>query len=474
MATTTTMLKLLLLGLLTSSSMAETNWPQFRGPRFDNNFPGEHPPAEFGPEKNLKWKVTMSIGHSSPIVLGERLIIAGFDGEVGLETIAIDRNTGALLWRQAVRPEKLESYFPKFNNPAASTPASDGERIVSYFGSFGFVCYDLDGKELWRRPMPIPDAKDGFGTGSSPIIHDGKIFLIRDEQGPGQGMYAIDVRNGKDVWHRKRDGFRISFGSPVIWDGCVVAAGDLRLKAYDLNTGADRWVITGLSAAPCTTPAPGADGNLYVAVWNNGSANEPNIPPWEKMKELMDKDGDGKLSPQDCEGTIFGDLFTTIDHNRDGFIEGSEWNANLARMFEGKNSVMSIRPGGRGDVTKTHVRWQSEKGAPGVASPLVYDGLLYLVKDGGMLTVYEADSGKLLVDRERLGAEGDYYASPIAVDGKIYAVSQRGVFICIEAGVTPSVLWTADFGEPIAATPVVAANTVYVRSQDHVWAFGEK
>jgi outer membrane protein assembly factor BamB len=105
---------------------------------------------------------------------------------------------------------------------------------------------------------------------------------------------------------------------------------------------------------------------------------------------------------------------------------------------------------------------------------LLHNGLLYLVKDGGMLTVYEADSGKLLVDRERLGPEGDFYASPIAVDGKIYAISQRGVFICINAGRTPSVIWKADFGESIVTTPVVAGNTVFMRSRDHVWAFAQK
>jgi outer membrane protein assembly factor BamB len=463
----------LLLGLLSASCLAETNWPQFRGPRFDNNFPNERPPAEFGPDKNVKWKVKISVGHSSPIVVGDQLILTGFDGKSALETFALDRHTGAVRWRRSVTPEKLESYFPKFNNPAASTPASDGEWIVSYFGSFGLVCHDLKGRELWRRPMPLPVARDGFGTGTSPIVHDGKIFLVRDEEGPGQGMYAIDIRTGKDVWHRKRDGFRISFGTPVIWDGCVVTAGDLRLKAYDLNTGADRWVVTGLSAAPCTTPAPGPDDNLYVAVWNNGSANEPNIPPWEQFLELMDKDKDGKLSPQDCEGTIFGDLFATLDPDRNGIIEKAEWNANLSRMFQGKNTVMSIKPGGRGDITQTHVRWQNDKGAPGVASPLLHDGLLYLVKDGGMLTVYEASSGELLVDRERLGADGDYYSSPIAAGGNIYAISQRGVFFCIKAGKTPSILWKTNFGESIAATPVVVGNTVYVRTQHHIWSFAE-
>jgi outer membrane protein assembly factor BamB len=454
--------------------MAQSGWPHFRGPQFDNNFPGEHPPEAFGPDLNLKWKIRIPAGHSCPIAIDGRIYLTCFAGGASLQTMAVSSADGAILWTTSVQAERLEDYYPKFNNPAASTPASDGERIVSYFGSFGFVCHDLDGKELWRRPMPIPEQSDGFGTGTSPIVHDGKVYLVRDEEGPGQGMYAIDIRTGKDVWRRKRDGFRISFGSPVIWDGCVVAAGDQRLKAYDLQTGADRWVVTGLSAAPCTTPAPGPDGNLYVAVWNNGSANEPNIPPWDKMTEMMDKDKDGRLSPKDCEGTMFGDLFNTLDADRNGFIEIAEWKANLARMFQGRNTVMSIRPGGSGDVTTTHLRWQNDKGAPGVSSPLVHEGLLYLIKDGGLLTVYDVATGDVLVDRSRIGAAGEFYASPIAVGGRVFASSLEGMVVCIKAGRSPAVLWRSDLGEPIAATPIVYDNTVFVRSRDHLWSFGQK
>jgi outer membrane protein assembly factor BamB len=468
-----TVLRVALLAAICNVCLAQSDWPRFRGPRFDNTFPGERPPAEFGPDKNLKWKVSVPSGHSSPILVGDRIVVTSFDGDATLETIALSKATGAVLWRQPVRPAQLETYIAQYNNPAASTCASDGERIVTYFGSYGLICYSVAGEELWRRPMPLPESRDGFGTGTSPIVHDGKVILVRDEDGPGQGIYALDIRTGKDLWFRKRDGFRISFGSPVVWDSCVVAAGDLRLKAYDLESGADRWVVNGLAACPCTTPTPGADGNLYVAVWSNGSGNEPNMPPWEKLLEAMDQDRDGKLSPSDCKGSIFGDLFSVNDQNHDGFIDADEWNRNIARMLEGKNAVLSIRPGGQGDITDTHVVWRNDKGAPYVASPLVDDGLLYLIKDGGMLTVYEAASGEVLVDRQRLGVQGDFYASPISVDERVFVISRNGVFVCLAAGKAPSVLWEFDLGESTVATPIVSDNTVFVRSQDHLWAFGE-
>ena len=194
---------------------ASPGWSQFRGPRFDNNFPGQQLPAEFGPDKNLAWKVEIPSGHGSLCVVGDRIFLTAFDGKDTLETLAVSRRDGAILWRQAVKPAKLEPYFAKLGSPATSTCASDGRRVVSYFGSFGLICHDLDGKELWRVPQPLPETKDGFGSGTSPIIHNGLVYLLRDEDGPGQGLYAFDLKDGRQVWKRKRDGFRVSFGSPV-------------------------------------------------------------------------------------------------------------------------------------------------------------------------------------------------------------------------------------------------------------------
>jgi hypothetical protein len=201
--------------------------------------------------------------------------------------------------------------------------------------------------------LPLPQTKDGFGSGTSPIIYDGLVYLLRDEDGPGQGLYAFDVKSGKEVWKRKRDGFRVSFGSPVIWDGGVVVIGDLRVKSYDPKTGADRWVARGLAAYPCTTPAPGSDGNLYIATWSNGSSNERNMPEWKDFLAAMDKDKDGKITKSDSEGTFLADFFAIFDKNKNGLIDAEEWQSSLDFMSRGKNVVLAIKPGGAGDITDT-------------------------------------------------------------------------------------------------------------------------
>lgn len=450
---------------------ASPAWPQFRGPRFDNDIPGQQLPAEFGPDQHLAWKQSIPSGHGSLCIVGDRVFLTAFDGKDTLETLALSRRNGAILWRQGIKPEKLEAYFAKLGSPATSTCASDGQRVVSYFGSVGLICHDLEGKELWRVAMPLPQTKDGFGSGTSPIIHNGLVYLLRDEDGPGQGLYAFDIKNGKQIWKRTRDGFRVSFGSPVVWDGSIAVIGDLRVKGYDPVTGADRWVVRGLSAYPCTTPAPGSDGNLYVATWSNGSSNERNLPEWKDFVGMMDKDKDGKVSSTDADSTWLADFFQTFDKNKNRFIDPEEWQASIDFMGRGKNVVLAVRPGGRGDITETHVLWSNEKGAPYVASPLFHDGRLYLVKTGGLLTIYEGASGKLLLDKERLGVEGDYYASPIAAGGRIFIASLSGVLLSLKPGEKLEVLHKLDLGETIAATPVVVDNTLYVRTGSHLWAF---
>jgi outer membrane protein assembly factor BamB len=448
--------------------------PQFRGSHFDNIFRDQRPPAEFGPEKNVAWKAPLPRGQGSLCIFNDKIFLTAFDDHDTLETIALSRRDGTLLWKREVKTGQLEPYFEKLGTPATSTPATDGQHVVSYFGSFGLLCYDLDGRELWRVKMPLPQTKDGFGSGTSPIIHNGLVYLLRDEDGPGQGLYALDVKTGKEIWKRKRDGFRVSFGSPVVWDGGIVVIGDLRVKSYDPQTGADRWVVRGLAAYPCTTPAPGPDGNLYVATWSNGSSNERNMPDWKDFLAAMDKDKDGKLSIADSGGTFLADFFNIFDKNKNGFVEADEWQSNVDFMGRGKNVVLAIKPGGQGDITETHVLWSNEKGAPYVASPLAYEGRLYLIKDGGLLTVYDTSIGKLLLDKERLAAAGDYFASPIAAGGRIYLASQKGEVLSFQPGDKPELLFRTDLAEPISATPAVLDHTLYIRTAKHLWAFRER
>src|SRR5438552_10662405 len=142
-------------------------WPQFRGPGGSGVADGQKPPVEFGPGKNVKWKVPAPGGPSSPVVAGDKLVLTAFDGGK-LYTVAYHRADGKEAWRVEAKALQLEKYHKTEGSPAASTPATDGERVVSYFGSCGLFCYDLSGKELWKFEMPPAVMGGGFGSGTSP------------------------------------------------------------------------------------------------------------------------------------------------------------------------------------------------------------------------------------------------------------------------------------------------------------------
>src|SRR5262245_15304958 len=154
-------------------------WPQFRGPAGSGVADNQHPPVQVGPEKNVKWKIEVPSGLSSPIVVGDKLVITAFD-DGKLYTIAYLRASGKEAWRAEAPARQIEAYY-KEGSPAASTPLTDGQRIISYFGSCGLVCYDLSGKELWKYQMPLAAMPGDFGTGTSPILADGVVVVVRDE-----------------------------------------------------------------------------------------------------------------------------------------------------------------------------------------------------------------------------------------------------------------------------------------------------
>ncbi len=169
-------------------------WPQFRGPGGSAVADNQKPPVEFGPTKNVKWKVPVPPGISSPIVAGDLLVLTAFDGGK-LYTIAYRRADGKEAWRALAPATKIEPFHKTESSPAASTCATDGKRIVSYFGSCGLVCYDLAGKELWKFALPVATIYGRFGSGVSPIIADGLVVLLRDE-GKDSQILAVDMMDG--------------------------------------------------------------------------------------------------------------------------------------------------------------------------------------------------------------------------------------------------------------------------------------
>lgn len=468
----------LLLSFPASARSAETQlaWPRFRGPNGAGIALNEKPPVELGPDKNVKWKIAVPSGLSSPIVVGDKLVITALDGGA-LYTIAYNRADGKELWRTKAPAAKLESIHETEGSPAASTAATDGSRIVSYFGSCGLFCCDLHGKELWKMEMPPALTLGGYGSGVSPIIVDGLVILLHDEAADPR-IIAVDIATGKTKWERKRIS-RGGFSTPVVWNTPagkqVAAAGHYKLIGYDLKDGAEKWFIKGMPTASCASPIVAGD-DLYFAAWSPGSADEmPFQPPPFKMLLLGDSNGDGAISKDELAAEVLKGFFNSIDLNKDGKITEDEWDEARSLVATAKNSAFALKPGGNGDVTETHVLWRKSDGLPYVPTGIVYEGQFVTVKDGGIVTAYDVATGDKLYSKRV--APGKYYASLVAADGKIYLTSLgEGEITVLKAGAkTPEVVaQNQPLGERVGATPAIADNMLYVRTAEHLYAFGKK
>jgi outer membrane protein assembly factor BamB len=466
-------------------------WPQFRGPGGSGVAPDGVPfPAKFGPEQNVLWKTALPVGHSSPCVWGDRIFLTCFDPKLkSLETIALDRRTGAIVWRRPANAPAIETVH-QISNPATATPATDGERVYVYFASRGLICYDFAGTEKWDLPLPMP--KTMFGSGTSPVVA-GDLVLLNAEYAPTATLFALDRRTGKVVWKKEHRGMREGYSTPVVWatDGGteVVCLAPGRMTAYSLADGADRWYMT-VNSTACTSPVVGG-GRLFAATWMVGGepADRVKLPTFDEMLKQYDKDGDGLISKAEFPADLSllkrvdaGDIpgadvkvklfFDMIDLNKDGKISRAEW--ALAEGFANRpveHGLFAIKPGGRGDVSESHVTWREAKATPEVPSPLYYYGRVYQVRDGGIVSCLDAETGKMFY-RERVGPGGAYFSSPVAGDGKVYAASHQGVVAVLEAGDTFKVLARNNLEEEIAATPALVEGVVYVRTEKHLYAFG--
>jgi outer membrane protein assembly factor BamB len=470
-------MKLILATVLLASTVtlfaAEAQWPQFRGPNGAGLAEGQKPVVEFGPEKNLLWKATVPPGASSPVIAGDRIFLTGFENKK-LFTFCVSRKDGKELWRAEAPAKAIEKFHELEGSPAASSAATDGERVVVYFGSYGLLCYDLDGKELWHAEMPVAETNNDFGTGTSPILENGRVFLARD-LAKDSALFCFDVKTGRQLWKTVRDGFFTSYSTPLLWrhDGKeeLVVGGALRLKAYDPATGAERWVVRDLPSVDCTTPVA-ADGMVYFGGWTPGGVDAP-MPEFSELLK-NDDDKDGHLSKAEAAKTFLKDFFDSNDTNKDGFIKQNEWDAMIGYLRSGKIGVAAVKAGASGDATESHVAWRTDRGVPYVPTPIFYKGRLYMLKDGGMATCVDAKTGKAIYTQTRLGLDGGIYASPVAADGRIYGINLRGVAFVYSAGDKPELLNKADLGERSCATPAIVDNVLYYRTATKLWAFGMK
>jgi outer membrane protein assembly factor BamB len=419
----------------TRPAIVDVNWPQFRGPRGDGVAYGSNLPVTWSAASNVVWSCSIpGKGWSSPVVWDDRVFVTSAVGPGSVEappeklaSVAdhvrgvtttdehqymlhcVDWQAGNLLWaRCAYKGVPPGPIHPK-NTYASETPVTDGERVYAYFGNVGLFCYDMDGRELWSRKWGSFKMGWNWGTSSSPVLHGDLLFVLNDNQ-ERSFLVALDKRTGKDVWRVDRDE-KSNWTNPFVWQNElrteIVTSGSGKVRSYDLN-GKLLWELRGMSGVTVPTPFA-ADGLLYIA---SGCANSALRP------------------------------------------------------------VYAIRPGSTGDISlqddataNAHVAWCQRRAAPYVTSPLVYDGLLYVLLDQGSLVAYDARTGEEVYGKQRFtDGRASFSASPWAYDGRVFCLTETGETYVVEAGREFRVLHVNRLDEAALATPAVARDSLIVRT----------
>jgi len=430
-------------------------------------------PDGFGAPTKLRWRTQIDSGQSTPVVLGDRVFLTTYRAsDHELATVDLDRKSGQVLWKQKASAARIEELHPTMGNPATATPACDGERVFVFFGSFGLICYDLEGHKIWEQALgPF---RDEYGSASSPMLVEDKIVLCEDHD-VDSFLIAFDARTGKRAWKIPRPDAVRSYATPMAWKTKgreeLLIAGSLQLAGYDPANGEKLWWINGL--ARIVVPCPVVVGDtIFVAAWTPGGDASARITlaPWKSALEKWDKSGDGKLSKAEIGDRNVLERYNRMDLNEDHLLDQMEWERHAEIFRRAENAVLAIKPEGRGDLTEKAVLWKYRRGIPYVASPLVHNGVLWMVKDGGIVTRLEASTGRM-ISEERLPGPGSYYASPVAGDGKVYFASEGGVVSVVADQPEWRVISSHKFEGKIYGTPVLGKSSVIIRAGDSVYCY---
>ncbi len=446
-----------------------SEWPQFRGPAAAGIADESSLPERWSKTENVAWSVEVpGRGWSSPIVWGDRVFVTsaispgafkapstgiyGNDyaaelakqglseeeavkkvvsrdieltsetGDIRYMVYALDARTGKIAWeREAHKGQPFGGRHRK-NTYASETPVTDGERLyVSFGGNVGLFCYGLDGTLLWKKAWPPQPIYLDFGTASSPVVHDGRVYQLHDNDGESF-LAALDAKTGAEVWRVSRGEVAqgtSGWATPFIWNSGsrteIITIGRGRVASYD-QQGKELWRLRGMTQA---TPTPvAADGLLYVGSGSQGDSNRP---------------------------------------------------------------LLAIRPGATGDVTLARdqdandfVAWRHPRFSAYTPSPLVYRGRVYSVNDNGILQVADAKTGKD-VFRARVGGGGHTFSSsPLASQGRIYLLSEDGETFVIRAGDAYAEISRNSLDEMSLASLAADADSLYLRTQTRLYRISGK
>lgn len=432
-------------------------------------------PERFDEPAWERWRVPIDSGRSTPVVAKGRIFLTSFHGaRKELATVALDFDTGRLLWRRPAPATQIEEVHPTVGSPAVATPVCDGERLYVFFGSAGLFCYDLDGRELWQRPMgPF---RDEYGASSSPILVDDKIILCQDHD-VDSFLLAVDRSTGRTLWKTPRPDAVRSYATPAVRvvNGRkeLIVAGALELAGYDPADGRKQWWIDGLARIVIPTAVP-ADGLIYMASWSPGGdrGSRLTLDEWKTALGKWDKNGDGALAQAEIDDREVVNRFLRMDLDQSGALNQIEWERHAAVFSQAVNSAFALQVNGTGKLPAESVVWRHHRGAPYVATPLVHHGIFWMVKDGGIVTKLDAATGGLLQE-ERLPAPGSYYASPVCGDGKVYFAGEQGAVSVVSDEREWKVLSSRKFGDKIYATPVIEGNSLLIRTESGLHRFAK-
>jgi outer membrane protein assembly factor BamB len=419
------------------------DWRQWRGPASQGVSSETGLPSQWSQSKNVAWKAALGgAGASSPIAVGNIVIVtsqigkysdgggsdprlarderalavrenaightASPDGKVHLVVEAYRLGDGTRLWQYETPALGEPPDLHEKHNLATPTPVSDGKRIFAWFGNGQVVALDLHGREIWKRDLAADYGSflNQWGHGSSPVLYKDLLILLCDHR-PVSYLLALDAATGEQRWKVDRGGGKVSHSTPVVVSG----------------PRGDELIVNSSERIDAYEPSKG------TLLWHAGSERQTPIP-----------------SAVYHDGTIF-----------------------LSRGYR-NSDILALRPGGRGDVGESHLRWRMPSGGSYVPSIVQYQGLLYMTNEVGVVTCAEADSGKV-VWRERLG--GIFFASPVAGDGKVYFLGETGETYVLRAGRKAEVIAKNELGERFLASPAIAGSMIVLRGDKTLFAIKE-
>jgi len=468
---------------------ATENWSRFRGPNGTGVSDATNLPIEFGPASHVKWKTTLPPGHSSPVFTDTHIFLTAHTPEKDaykLLAIGLDRKTGKQLWEHEV-PRRQPGRREMVNGPASPSPVTDGTNVYIFFQDYGLISYTADGKERWK--LPLGPFTMFYGFGASPILEDGLLILPVDQDLTAY-LLAVDARTGKERWRVPRPHVISGYSTPTIWrpkgggPAQILIPESFQLTAYSIVDGKQVWWVRGL-ACEMKSVASLDDDTLYVNGWGFGQNQAGTQIPTVDFKEGLarfDTNKDGLISrdeviarttPDRMERMLKPEVgFDAFDGNRDGMLDAKDWDVFRA-MLASENGLMAIKLGGSGDMTATAVKWKYLKPVPQVPSTVLYQGVLYMVNDSGILISFDPATGNVIKQGRLKGAIDKYFASPIGADGKVWLVSQDGTVSVVNAKGDWDVLQVNALDDEVFATPVPADGELFIRTRSALYAFAK-